>query len=141
AQGEGGIAVVRISGKKAIEVVNKIFSGDVASFTSHTVHFGKLCTLEGEKVDDVLLIVMRAPRSFTGEDTVEIQCHGGRLVTRKVLEAALAAGAKAASAGEFSFKAFMNGKIDLTQAEAIQALISAKNEYALHFASEQLEGA
>ena len=140
ATGEGGIAVVRISGNLAIEVSDKIFSGDVASFKSHTVHFGKICTLQGEKIDDVLLVVMLNPRSFTGEDTVEIQCHGGRLVTTRVLEAALSAGARAARPGEFSFKAFMNGKIDLAQAEAIQALIHAKNEHALGFASEQLEG-
>lgn len=139
--GEGGIAIIRISGNHAIAIAAKIFSGPIESFKSHTVHFGQLRTLAREKIDDVLVVVMRAPRSFTGDDTVEIQCHGGRLITRRVLDAALEAGARAALPGEFSQRAFMNGKIDLAQAEAIQELIHAKNEKALSFASEQLEGA
>src|SRR5438046_4400985 len=91
--GEGGIAIVRISGTDAIAIAAKVFSGPVEQFKSHTVHFGELRDLSLKKIDDVLLIVMRAPRSFTGEDTVEIQCHGGRLITRRVLEAVLEAGA------------------------------------------------
>lgn len=139
--GEGGVAIIRISGSESVEVASKIFSGPLKEYKSHTLHFGHIISLAGEKIDDVLVVVMRAPRSFTGEDTVEIQCHGGRLITQKVLEAVFEAGARAASPGEFSFKAFMNGKIDLAQAEAIQSLIHAKNERALGFASGQLEGA
>lgn len=137
--GEGGIAVIRISGKEAIPIADKVFSGQVAKYASHTVHFGKI--LDGQaEIDEVLLIVMRAPRSFTGEDTVEIQCHGGSLITRRVLEVVLKAGAQAAGPGEFTYQAFMNGKLDLAQAEAVQAFIGAKNELSLQAASQQLAG-
>lgn len=138
APGEAGIAIIRISGKNAVDVAEKIFSKSVAKLKSHTVHYGKI-VWNGICIDDVLLLVMRAPRSFTGEDTVEIHCHGG-LVSKQVLEACIQAGAKAASPGEFSFKAFVNGKLDLAQAEAIQTKIGAKNEIALTLAQDQLEG-
>ena len=138
AAGASGIAIIRISGHQAIEVAAKIYSGRVASYKSHTVHYGSIIW-QGQTIDDVLLIVMRAPRSFTGEDTVEIHCHGG-LVAKKVLEATLLAGAQAAGPGEFSQKAYMNGKMDLAQAEAIQEKIGAKNELALSCAQDQLEG-
>lgn len=138
--GEGGIAIIRISGVNALEVANAIFSGNVFSYKTHTAHYGKILDDQKRAVDEVLLLIMKAPKSFTGEDVVEIHCHGGSLITRKVLECALKAGARAALPGEFSFKAFMNGKIDLTQAEAIQEVICAKNEKALHTASHQLQG-
>lgn len=138
APGEAGIAIVRISGKEAVLVADKIFSKQVSKLKSHTVHYGKIF-FKDVCIDDVILLVMRAPRSFTGEDTVEIHCHGG-LVSKQVLEACIAAGAKAASPGEFSFKAFVNGKLDLAQAEAIQTKIGAKNELALTLAQDQLEG-
>lgn len=137
--GEGGIAVIRISGNVAFAIADKIFSGPVLEYPSHTVHFGKILD-EGAAIDEVLLIVMRAPRSFTGEDTVEIHCHGGRLITRRVLETVLKAGAHAAGPGEFSYQAFLNGKIDLAQAEAIQTFIGAKNALSLQAAREQLNG-
>lgn len=140
APGEGGIAVIRISGNDALKVANQVFSGDVFSYTTHTAHYGKIVDEAHHSIDEVLLLVMRAPKSFTGEDVVEIHCHGGSLITRKVLERILRAGARAALPGEFSFKAFINGKIDLTQAEAIQELISAKNDRALQTAKEQLQG-
>lgn len=137
--GEGGIAVIRISGKEAISIAAAIFSGPVASYKSHTCHFGKI--IDGaEVIDEALIIVMRAPRSYTGEDTVEIQCHGGSLITKRVLEAVLKAGAKAAGPGAFTHQAFMNGKLDLAQAEAVQTFIGAKNELALKAAREQLAG-
>lgn len=137
--GEGGIAVIRISGKEAIPIAASIFSGPVASYKTHTCHFGKI--VDGQEViDEALLIVMRAPRSYTGEDTVEIQCHGGSLITKRVLEVALKAGAKAAGPGAFTHQAFMNGKLDLAQAEAVQAFIGAKNELSLKAAREQLSG-
>ena len=138
--GEGGVAIIRISGKQSLEIAAKIFSGPVHSFKTHTAHYGQIFNHKKEKVDDVLLLVMLGKRSFTGEDTVEIHCHGGGLITRRVLETVLHAGARAARPGEFSFKAFINGKIDLAQAEAIQALICAKNEQALDAAENQLSG-
>lgn len=141
APGDGPVAIIRISGKNAIDVSSKVFSGPVSTFKSHTVHFGKVINESGETIDEVLLVVMLAPRTYTGEDTVEIQCHGGSLITTKVLEAVLKAGARAAQPGEFSFRAFMNGKLDLVQAESIQALISAKNMTALKAAEDHLEGA
>lgn len=139
--GEGGVAIIRISGSDAIMIANRIFSGNVENYASHTAHFGQVQNLAGEHVDDALLLVMRNPRSYTGEDTVEIHCHGGSLITRRVLETVLEAGARAAGPGEFTFRAFLNGKLDLAQAEAVQELICAKNERALDAAEQQLEGA
>ncbi len=138
--GEGGVAIVRISGDKSLDVAAKIFSGPVHSYKSHTLHYGQVVDSKGRHVDDALLVVMRNPRSYTGEDTVEVHCHGGSLITRRVLEVILEAGARAARPGEFTFKAFINGKLDLAQAEAVQSLISAKNEYALNAAEGQLKG-
>lgn len=138
--GEGGIAIIRISGSDAISIASKIFSGPVSRYETHTAHLGKIIGSTGEIIDEVLLLVMKGPRSFTGEDTVEIHCHGGSLICRKVLEVIIEAGAKPALPGEFSFKAFLNGKIDLAQAEAIQSKIAARNEIALSCASQQLEG-
>lgn len=138
--GEGGVSIIRISGKNALDVAEKVFSRPVHHFKTHTAHYGQIIDHERLPVDDVLLLVMLGKRSFTGEDTVEIHCHGGGLITRRVLEVVLNAGARAALPGEFSFKAFMNGKMDLSQAEAIQELISAKNERALDAAENQLRG-
>ena len=138
--GEGGIAIIRISGKRALEVASSLFSGNVKSYKSHTAHYGKVLDHQGRKIDEALLLVLLGKRSFTGEDTVEIQCHGGMIAAKRVLERALQAGARAANPGEFSFKAFMNGKLDLAQAEAIQQLICAKNEKAFALAGDLLEG-
>jgi tRNA modification GTPase len=139
--GEGGIAVIRVSGKEALDVVQKIFSGPIHKYETHTAHLGKILDLNKSLIDEVLVLVMLGKKSFTGEDTVEIHCHGGNIVTRKVLEAVIQAGARPALPGEFSFKAFINGKIDLAQAEAVQELIGAKNEIALKKAEQQLQGA
>lgn len=138
--GEGGVAIVRISGNEALTVAEKVFSGPVRTYSSHTAHFGQVRNAKGEHVDDALVLVMLGKRSYTGEDTVEIHCHGGSLITRRVLEVVLAAGARPARPGEFTFKAFMNGKLDLAQAEAVQELICAKNERALDAAETQLKG-
>ncbi|HEX2578878.1 MAG TPA: tRNA uridine-5-carboxymethylaminomethyl(34) synthesis GTPase MnmE [Rhabdochlamydiaceae bacterium] len=138
--GEGGVAIVRISGDQALTVAEKIYSGKIRSYQSHTIHFGKIMK-EGQVVDEVLLVVMKNPRSYTGEDTVEIHCHGGSLISKRVLQTILDAGARAALPGEFTFKAYMNGKLDLAQAEAVQELIAAKNDLALHAAEHQLSGA
>lgn len=139
-KGEGGIAIIRVSGHEAFNVVNRIFSKEISMFESHTAHFGKILDHKKNVIDQVLVVLMRNPRSFTGEDTVEIQCHGGSLITQKNSSKSLEEGASPALAGEFSYKAFMNGKIDLTQAEAIQEMIGAKSEASLKNAKEQLEG-
>ncbi len=138
--GEGGVAIIRISGNEALSVAEKVYSGPIRSYQSHKAHFGKIVDAEGRVVDEVLVLPMLAPRSYTGEDTVEIHCHGGSLITRRVLETVLKAGALPAQPGEFTFKAFINGKLDLAQAEAVQELIGAKNELALDMAEQQLQG-
>jgi tRNA modification GTPase len=140
--GEGAIALVRISGVNAINVAEKIFRGQEkpSRFGSHVQHFGEIVDGEGRLIDQVMLSIHRAPASYTGEDLVEIGCHGGTLVTAKVLEACLRGGARAARPGEFTERAFLNGKMDLTQAEAVIDLIRAKTDLALRSATEQLEG-
>lgn len=138
--GEGGVAIVRISGEKALAIGQKVFNKPIHTFKSHTAHYGSVVDRNLEKIDDVLLLVMYGPRSYTGENTVEIHCHGGSLITRRVFEAILEAGAAPAQPGEFTFKAYMNGKIDLAQAEAIGELIGAKNDYAIAAANSQLAG-
>lgn len=139
--GEGGVAIIRISGDRAIEVAEKVFKGPVRSYKSHVMHFGKMIDTKGQVVDEVLIVVMKAPHSYTGEETVEIHCHGGSLITRRVLQTVLDAGVRAAMPGEFTFKAYMNGKLDLAQAEAVQSLIAAKNDLALQASEQQLQGA
>ena len=138
--GEGGVAIIRISGHEALNVAAKVFSGPIHTYKTHTAHYGQILNADRERIDDVLVLVMLGKRSYTGEDTVEIHCHGGSLITRRVLEAVLQAGARAARPGEFTFKAFINGKLDLAQAEAVQELICAKNERALDAAENQLQG-
>ena len=139
--GEGGIAVIRVSGKDAIAKVNDAFKGkDLTKQISHTVHFGKLVDKKELPVDEVLVTLFHSPRSYTGEETVEISCHGGVLVTQKVLETVLSLGIKAAVAGEFTQRAFLNGKLDLDQAEAVADLIHAKSIKAVDAAHQQLEG-
>lgn len=138
--GEGGIAIIRISGNSAFDIADKVFSGPIHSYTSHTAHYGRVLDQSRSTVDHALALIMKGKRSFTGEDTVEFHCHGGPIISKNVLELCLLAGARAALPGEFSFKAFMNGKLDLSQAEAISELISAKNTYALQAAEKHLEG-
>lgn len=141
APGEGAIAVIRLSGPKAFEIAGSVFSSPVASFPTHTAHYGKILSKGGDPIDHVLLLVMKNPRSYTGEDTVEISCHGGSIIPRRILERLYEAGARPAEPGEFSLRAFLNGKIDLAQAEAVQQLIAAKSERAMEHAGRQLEGA
>lgn len=139
--GEGGIAVIRVSGKSAIAEVNKAFKGkDLSRQPSHTVHFGKIMGEKGKVVDEVLVSVFRSPKSYTGEETVEISCHGGVLITQSVLEAMLAQGIRSAEPGEFTQRAFLNGKLELSQAEAVADLIHAKSQQAMDAAHQQLEG-
>jgi tRNA modification GTPase len=140
--GEGGISVIRVSGLNAISLTNKIFEGkDLTQKKAYTVHFGKLVDKNGQMIDEVLATIFRSPYSYTGEDTVEISCHGGVLITQAVLERILEVGAKAAEPGEFTRRAFLNGKLDLSQAEAVADLIHAKSGKAAKNAGKQLEGA
>jgi tRNA modification GTPase len=140
--GEGAIALVRISGPDAIRIADQIFRGkeSPSRFVSHVQHLGEIITKSGGLIDEVMISVHRAPASYTGEDIVEVSCHGGTLVTAKVLEACLRAGARGARPGEFTERAFLNGKMDLTQAEAVIDLIRARTDLALRSATEQLEG-
>lgn len=138
--GEGAISIIRLSGKNALDIANKIFSKDVKKFKTQTIHVGKILDKNKNLIDCVVLAIYLSPNSYTGEDIVEIQCHGGRLITEKVFETTLLAGARASLPGEFTLRAFLNNKIDLTQAEAIQELISAKNTTALQSAKNHLEG-
>jgi tRNA modification GTPase len=130
-----------LSGRGALSVLDRIFAGTIApeNFVPLRVVFGKVYDAAG-KVDEVLVTYFRAPRSYTGEDVVEISCHGGILVSRRVLDLLLAAGARMANPGEFTQRAFLNGKMDLTQAEAVMDLIRAQTELALRAANEQLAG-
>ena len=140
--GEGAIALVRISGVNAIKIADQIFRGKEkpSRFPSHVQHFGEIVDGEGQLIDQVVLSIHRGPASYTSEDLVEISCHGGTLVSAHVLEACLRAGARAARPGEFTERAFLNGKMDLTQAEAVIDLIRARTDLALRSATEQLEG-
>ena len=142
APGEGAIALVRVSGANAVGVADKIFHGKEtpSQFEPRVQHFGEIFGSEGRLIDQVVLSVHRAPGSYTGEDLIEISCHGGMLVSAKVLEACLRAGARAARPGEFTERAFLNGKMDLTQAEAVIDLIRAQTDLALRSATEQREG-
>ena len=141
--GNSGIGIIRISGDEAIEVADRVFKSHknirLKDVDSHTVHYGHI--VDGDKIiDQVLVIVLKNPHSYTGEDTVEIDCHGGMLILKKVLELVLKNGAKAAEPGEFTKRAFLNGKLDLSQAEAVMDVIQAQNEYALRSSIDQLKG-
>ncbi len=143
--GEGALAVIRLSGEGALAVGDAVFEPAggrhvrPSQAATHTIHYGHVVR-GGRRVDEVLVSVMRAPRTFTREDVVEIGCHGGMVVARAVLEAVLAAGARAAEPGEFTKRAFLNGRLDLTQAEAVADVIHARTELALAAAEEQLAG-
>lgn len=143
--GEGGLSVIRISGPESIDVAGRIFkdpSGKKAcDYTSHTVHFGHVVDKQGRAIDQVLLTLFRHPKSYTGEDVVEISSHGGLTVTRRILELTLQNGARMAEPGEFTKRAFLNHKMDLSQAEAVLDLIKAKSDRSLQVAVRQLEGA
>jgi len=139
--GEGAIALIRVSGRDAIEIADQIFRGkdSPSEFPSHAQRLGEIVE-NNRLIDQVILSVHRAPASYTGEDLVEISCHGGALVSARVLEVCLRAGARAAEPGEFTERAYFNGKMDLTQAEAVIDLIRAQTDLALRSATEQLEG-
>jgi tRNA modification GTPase len=125
--GESSINIIRLSGKNSILIANKIFSKDISNVKSHTIHYGYIME-NNEKIDEVLLSVFLSPKSFTTEDVVEISVHGGSTSVNKVMELLLSNGARLAEPGEFLKRAFLNGRIDLTQAEAVGDLIKAQNE-------------
>ena len=138
-----GIGIVRISGPDAFQTADKVYRGKkgkkLSEQKSHTVHYGYIVD-KGETIDEVLVLLMRGPHSYTGEDTVEIDCHGGVLVMRKILETVIQNGARPAEPGEFSKRAFLNGRMDLSQAEAVIDIINSKNDYALKSSVSQLRG-
>ena len=142
---DSGIGIVRISGENAIYIIDNIFRSAagrriLTKVQSHTIHYGYIVDSDENVIDEVMVAVMKAPRSFTTEDTVEINCHGGVLVMQKVLEAVLHAGARLAQPGEFTKRAFLNGRIDLSRAEAVIDVIHSQNEYALSSSVSQLKG-
>ena len=138
-----GIGIIRISGGQAFEVIEKIFKkkngGKIDLSRSHTVQYGYICD-QDEVIDEVLVLIMKGPHSYTAEDTVEIDCHGGVLMMKKILETVIQYGARPAEPGEFTKRAFLNGRIDLSQAEAVIDVINAQNEYALKSSVSQLKG-
>lgn len=142
---DSGIGIIRISGDDAIYIVDSIFrspSGNriLMKAQSHTVHYGYIVDKEENVIDEVMVIIMKAPKSYTTEDTVEINCHGGVLVVQKVLKTVLESGARMAEPGEFTKRAFLNGRIDLSRAEAVIDVIHSQNEYALSSSVSQLKG-
>lgn len=138
-----GISVIRVSGEEAFAVGNRIFRSDkkidLCNVPGYSAHYGKI-VYENEVLDEAVVLVMRAPHSYTGEDTLEISCHGGVLVTKRILEAVLMSGARSAEPGEFTKRAFLNGRMDLAEAEAVIGVIDAKNEFARKASVEQLSG-
>ncbi len=143
-----GIGIVRMSGTEALEIIQKIYVGkkekNFSKIKSHTIHYGYIVDEKGDSkeniIDEVLVMIMKGPHSFTGEDTVEINCHGGVFVVKKILETVIKYGARPAEPGEFTKRAFLNGRMDLSQAEAVIDVINSKNEYALKSSVSQLKG-
>ena len=142
--GEGGISIIRISGSESLEIVSKIFKGKngkkLDDIKSYTMRYGFIINEDGSIIDEVIVSYMKGPRSFTSEDTVEINCHGGIVVTNSVLKQVIKAGARLAEPGEFTKRAFLNGRIDLSQAEAVIDIIRAKTELSAKSAIMQSEG-
>ncbi len=140
--GEGGVAIVRLSGPDAETLLAATFAGGTlpAAMDSHHLYHGRICRPDGQLVDDVLAVIMRAPHSYTGEDVVEVHCHGGQQILRNILDLFLGLQARMARPGEFTERAFLNGRLDLAQAEAVAGLIEARSSQACRVALEQLDG-
>ena len=140
AVGVGAISIIRVSGKESITQVEKIYKGkNLKEQPSHTIHYGHI--IDGENIiDEVLVSIMRGPKSFTAEDVVEINCHGGIASTNKILELLIKNGCRLAEPGEFTKRAFLNGRIDLIEAESVMDVIHAKTEKSLKLAQNQLSG-
>lgn len=138
--GEGGIAIIRLSGNKSIPIATQIFSKKIDHLPSHTMHFGKFLDGSRQVIDTGLIAIMHSPNSYTGEDIIELHCHGNTIIAETILMRATELGARLAHPGEFTFRAFKNGKMDLAQAESVQSVISAKSVLALQTAQMQLQG-
>lgn len=137
---QGAISIIRLSGNQAISIVNRLFKGkDLTKVKANTIHYGHIVS-EGEVIDEVLVSIFRAPKSYTTEDVVEINCHGGLFVTNQIYELLVLEGARPAEAGEFTKRAFLSGRIDLTKAEAVMDVIEAENKAALKIATNALSG-
>ena len=140
-QGVGAIAIIRVSGEESISIVNKLFKGkNLEDVDSHTINYGHIVDNNGETIDEVLVSIMKAPRTFTAEDTVEINTHGGIAPTNKVLELLLENGCRLAEPGEFTKRAFLNGRIDLLEAEAVMDMINSKTDVQRKMAANQIGG-
>ena len=137
---DGAISIIRLSGDKAIEITQKIFDRNIMDAKSHTIHYGFIIDADKNPVDEVLISIFRAPKTYTREDIVEINCHGGTFITRKILSMVLSAGADLAKPGEFTQRAFYHGRIDLSQAEAVQDMIEASNNTAASMAIHGIKG-
>lgn len=137
---EGAISIVRLSGEDAVSITSQIFTKDLSHAPSHTIHYGHILDENKEPVDEVLVSVFRAPKTYTREDVVEINCHGGIFITRKILSIVLSHGAKLAKPGEFTQRAFYHGRIDLSQAEAVEDMIEATNDSAAKMAMKGIRG-
>ncbi|MCM1387201.1 MAG: tRNA uridine-5-carboxymethylaminomethyl(34) synthesis GTPase MnmE [Bacillus sp. (in: Bacteria)] len=145
AMNDSGIGIIRVSGDEAISIVHSIFVNKenkkcLASYKTHTIHYGFITEEDGTVIDEVMVSIMKAPHSYTMEDTVEINCHGGVFMMKKIMDVVLCAGAKMAQPGEFTKRAFLNGRIDLSKAEAVMDIIHSKNEFALKSSVRQLKG-
>ena len=144
--GEGGISIIRVSGSDSLKIINKIFKGknacDILDMKSYTMRYGHICDINSKfEIDEVIISYMKGPRSFTAEDVVEVNCHGGVVSTGRVLEEIIKAGARIAEPGEFTKRAFLNGRIDLSQAEAVMDIIRAKTDLSMKSAVMQSNGA
>lgn len=144
--GEGGISIIRVSGSDSLKIINKIFKGkndcDILDMKSYTMRYGHICDINSKfEIDEVIISYMKGPRSFTAEDVVEVNCHGGVVSTGRVLEEIIKAGARIAEPGEFTKRAFLNGRIDLSQAEAVMDIIRAKTDLSMKSAVMQSSGA
>lgn len=145
AMSDSGIGIIRVSGENSVSIVDKIYRNVkmkqmLTTYRSHTIHYGFIIEENETVIDEVMVSVMKAPKSYTTEDTVEINCHGGVLMMRKILDAVIKAGARVAEPGEFTKRAFLNGRIDLSKAEAVMDIIHAKSEFALKSSVKQLKG-
>lgn len=142
ASGVGAISVIRVSGEKSIELVDEVFSGKIklVDAHTHTIHYGKILDQNNELIDDVLVSVFKAPHSYTGENSIEISSHGSSLIVKKIIERLIEVGARLAEPGEFTKRAFLNGRIDLAQAEAVADIINSRTEASLRGARNQLDG-
>ena len=136
----GAIAIIRISGTQSLEILDSIFTKKISTVAPNTVHYGQIMDTQREVIDDVLVSVFRAPHSYTGEDSAEISCHGSHYIAKRILETLISQGCRMAAPGEYTQRAFLNGKMDLSQAEAVADLIASTNKATHQVALSQLRG-